>query len=187
MARDIDLIRFNALRNALYHTGRRRTFERWNRWFNFAVVVLGTASFGQLLVSIGQPTWQIYIGGAVALVGTLQLVFDFGGQARTHQSLQRDYYNILAETEESSDCSEDECRKWEGKMVRIAGDEPPVFRALDARAYNDALDAMEWSRGERLRIPLIHRILGNFIPFEGYNYPKLSEISQRTLPSAQLN
>jgi hypothetical protein len=175
MAHDAENLRFNALRNALYHTARRRYFERWNRAFNFMVVLLGAAAITDPLQTLGIA--QVWVGVAVAAVGAGQLVFDFGGQARDHQSLQRDYYNVLAEMEECDNPTQPQLAGWAGKMTRIAGDEPPVYRALDAKAYNDALGALEiFQDGERVHIPLHQRILGGIFAFDGYTYRKLKEL-----------
>lgn len=68
------------------------------------------------------------------------------------------------------------CAAWASKMARIAGDEPPVLRALDAKAYNDEFDALEFSDpGERLYIPWWHRVLGSLQSFEGHTYKKRSK------------
>ena len=172
---DRELLRFNVLRNALYHTARRRSLERWNRVFNFVVVVLGAAAFGQVVTQIAiNPAW---IGLIVAVVGALQLVMDFGRQARDHQSLQRDYYFLLADIEQNLDDSPERCAEWVGRMLRITADEPPTLRSIDAKAYNDALDAIgKFETSERLVIPLTHRLFGWILPFEGHEYKKLREI-----------
>lgn len=171
-----DNVRFNALRNALYHTSRRRYFERLHRTFTFATILLGTAAASDLLAGIGVS--QIEFGFVVATVGALQLVLDFAGSARDHQGLQRSYYALLAEIEQRSEPTPGDCAGWQAQLFRIAGDEPPVFRAIDAKAYNDAIDAIDiFGEGERLRIPFSHRLLGSIWSFDGYSYRKLSEIA----------
>lgn len=173
---DRDQIRFNVLRNALYHTSRRLTFDRWNRWFNFIVILLGAAAMSDLMRVTGFSLSQVIVGAAVAAVGAAQLVFDFGGKAQDHQSLQRDYYHLLAEIEEKTDPTGKDIARWYAKMTRISGDEPPMLRALDAKAYNDAIGATEiYAQDQRLHIPFLHRILGQVWAYEGYNYQKLCE------------
>ncbi|MBL4768010.1 MAG: hypothetical protein JKY94_09895 [Rhodobacteraceae bacterium] len=174
MVPDRENIRFNTLRNALYHTARRRRFERWSRIFSFLVVILGAAAIGDLLSGLGID--QKWIGAVVALVGALQLVFDFAGQARMHQALQRDYYHLLADIEAKTDPTEVHCAEWYSKMIRITADEPPFLRAVDAKAYNDAASATEVPPGERLHIPFLHRIFANVFSFEGHDYKKLCEL-----------
>ncbi|RUX21581.1 hypothetical protein EOA23_25785 [Mesorhizobium sp. M2A.F.Ca.ET.042.01.1.1] len=120
---------------------------------------------------------QLWVGAAVSFVAAAQLVFDFGRSARDHQALQRDYYNLLADIEESIDPDVAKCASWASRMTRIAGDEPPVLRAMDAKAYNDALDALDsYGAGEHLYIPWYQRFLGGVLSFDGYNYRKLSEL-----------
>jgi hypothetical protein len=173
-------IKFNVLRNALYHTARRRVYEAWNRRFNFIVIVLGTAAAADLSTKVGLPGYQLWTGGAVAVVGAMQLVFDFGRSARDHQSLQRDYYRLLAEIELFPDPEVDQCTKWWSEIMRITAEEPPVLRAIDAKAYNDAIDSLGTfdNQTERLVIPWMQRIFGGFFHFDGHSYKKLSELRQ---------
>lgn len=170
---DRETIRFNALRNALYHTARRRSLERWNRLAAFLVISLGASATGNLL---GRFDIAVeWVAAAIALVGTLQLVLDFGRQARDHQGLQRDYWHLLADIEAEPEPEPPTLAAWQSRLVRISADEPPILRAVDARAYNDAVDAMEMPGEERLRIPLHHRLLGGVLPFDGHRYRKVGE------------
>ncbi|SFQ13643.1 hypothetical protein SAMN05421853_10275 [Roseivivax halotolerans] len=171
---DREIIRFNVLRNALYHTARRRWLERANRICNLLVILLGTAVVADLAARAGAGA--LYIGGAVAFIGALQLVLDFGRQARDHQILQRDYYVLLSEIEKLADPTEADLAHWRGRMFEITAEEPPTLRAIDAKAYNDALDAVEvYDQGERLVVPFLHRIAGSFLSFDGHTYRKVSE------------
>jgi hypothetical protein len=71
-------------------------------------------------------------------------------------------------------------------MIRITADEPPVLRAIDAKAYNDALDALAtFPAGERLLIPFHHRLLGAWLPFEGHSYRKVAEARSLAAPASQ--
>lgn len=177
MITDRENIYFNVLRNALYHTGRRMTLDRWSRWGNFAVIVLGASAFANVTVPLFGEGHAIWLGGVTAVVGAAQLVFDFAGRAREHQSLQRDYYHLLAEIEECATPTEEQVCKWRGSMVRIAGSEPPTLRALDCKAYNDAIGATDlFPQWERIFIPVWHRIWGQIWAFEGYDYKKLCEL-----------
>ncbi len=164
---------FNVLRNALYHTARRNSLERWNRLFNFAVIVLGAGSVLSVMQKWIDPG---YIGFATAVIGAIQLVWDFGGRAREHAQLQREYYALLASIERITDPSADQLAEWRGEMIRITGNEGPVFRAVDAKAYNDALDATEvYPYEERLKIGLFATLFGGMMTFEGRRFLKLSE------------
>ncbi|MBB1247431.1 hypothetical protein [Rhizobium sp. G21] len=172
-----DLVKFNVLRNALYHTSRRLTFDRWNRWFNFLIIALGAQAVTSFMLLVRIDMTQTAVGALVATVGALQLVFDFGGKARDHQSLQREYYHLLADIEAHPDADDAQLANWQSQMTRIAGDEPPVLRALDSKAYNDAIGATEqFDTSERLFIPWTHRVFGQIWSYDGYDYKKLSEL-----------
>lgn len=173
---NVENIRFNVLRNALYHTARRRKFERRSRWLNFGVIVAGASAMSGVLDILGVS--QLAAAAAATLFGTIQLVFDPAGGARDHQALQRGYYGLLADIEAVIDPSDEQCAGWYSKMVRISGDETPTMRAVDAKAYNDAVDAMEMDESLRLHIPLWQRPFQHFIAFEGYRYRKLGELAQ---------
>ncbi|KAB2769516.1 hypothetical protein F9K84_09710 [Brucella anthropi] len=170
-------VRFNVLRNALYHTAMRRHFEKWNRWFNFLVVLLGAAAIADALGRWGIPPYVV--GTAIAGIGAAQLAFNLGGNASLHQQLQRDYYNLLADMDGVIAPTQDDVADWISSMMRITGDEPPTMRTVDAKAYNDAIDATERERDERLYIPLWRWILEFWFSSEGYTFDKLSERKQK--------
>ncbi|MCB1472657.1 MAG: hypothetical protein KDJ68_07220 [Rhodobiaceae bacterium] len=171
----IGQLRFNLLRNALYHTARRRIFECWHRFATFVIILLGASATSSLFGEWGFNA--AYAGFAIALIGAAQIVFDFGGRARDHQMLQRDYYNLLAEIDAKPKASAKDTARWYAAMVRIAGNEPPMLRAIEAKAHNDALDALgdEFfdTRTEKLVIPCHHRLFGGFSSFDGYSYRKV--------------
>lgn len=168
-------LRFNVLRNALYHTARRHAFERWHRFATFVIILLGASATSSLFGEWGFNA--AYAGFAIALIGAAQIVFDFGGRARDHQMLQRDYYNLLADIEAKPDATAKDNARWFADMVRIAGNEPPTLRAVDAKAYNDALDALGEeqfdNQTEKLIIPTHHKLLGGLWSFDGYSYRKV--------------
>ncbi|RTE92821.1 hypothetical protein [Bradyrhizobium sp. LVM 105] len=161
--------KFDALRNAIYHTARKNFYDGLNRLLNFLVIVLGAAVAGKAskLFEIDE-TWLEF---AVLIVATAQLTFDFGYKARTHEFLQRKYHELLADLELDSAL---DGQKWKSKLQTIAADEPMPMRALDALAYNAAVDATYFEpvdrANNRLWVPLSHRLLKNFIARNGYNY-----------------
>lgn len=158
----LEQLRFDALRNANYHTARRNWFEGWNRAMNFVVVLAGAAAMADLLA---QQTLLTFVA---TLAGTLQLVYDFGGRARTHEFLQRRYYEVLAKIVEAAG---DEARH-DGlfaEMVRIYADEPPIMRALDAVAYNDAADSLNTDR--RVGVTRWQSRFRHLRPYHGVSFP----------------
>ena len=178
MRNDASLFTINALRNALYHTAQRRLFENRARWLNFLVVALGAAAVSDALKPIGIT--PLHLGGFTALIGALQLTFDFSGRARTHELLQRDYYEALAKFQAILEPDPVQIAAANAGLTVIMADEPPTMKAKDARAYNDAIDATGlFPKGERLHVPLWHRIFKNIFAFEGSDYQSINQIKER--------
>jgi hypothetical protein len=161
--------KFDALRNAVYHTARKNFYDAFNRLLNFLVIVLGAAVAGK--VSKLFPIEELWLEFAVLIVATAQLTFDFGFKARTHEFLQRKYHEMLADLELDPSS---ELQKWKSKLQTIAADEPMPMRALDALAYNAAIDATYFDANERAKnrvwVPVSHRLLKNFLARNGYLY-----------------
>jgi hypothetical protein len=132
--------RFDALRSALYHTERRKFLDLLNRIVNFSIVLLGAGAAAKWAKVVHIE--EAWIEFAIVFFATAQLVFDFGGSARVHEFLQRRYYEVLAEIEGEKSDDEHAMRRWSAKLVTLMADEPMTMRALDAIAYNKALDAI---------------------------------------------
>lgn len=132
--------RFDALRNAIYHTERRRFLDLLNRSMSFLVIFLGASAAAKWAQLVDIDSTMIELG--IVFIATIQLVFDFGGSARVHEFLQRRYYELLSEIESEDVDNEIVRRKWSSKIVTITGDETMTMRALDALAYNKALAAL---------------------------------------------
>ncbi|HFD16300.1 MAG TPA: hypothetical protein ENJ38_08360 [Rhodospirillales bacterium] len=170
---DLQAIRFNVLRNALYHQARRRFLERVSRILNFAIIMLGTGAVAAAIPRFGVSAW---IGVAVAAIGALQLVYDFSRRAAEHASLQRDYFRLLAEIEEKETADPGDIARWRAAMLRLSADEPPVLKAVDAIAYNAAADAMELPEGERLLVPMRVKAIAHLFGFDDHRFVKRAEV-----------
>jgi hypothetical protein len=166
--------KFDALRNAIYHSARKNFYDSLNRLLNFLVIIFGAGVAGKASELI--QVKELWLEFAVLIFATAQLTFDFGYKARTHEFLQRKYHEMLAdiELEETPDI-----QKWKSKLQTIAADEPMPMRALDALAYNAALDATTGDPAvradNRIHVPLYHRVLKNFVARNGYEYRLESE------------
>jgi hypothetical protein len=168
-------LRFDALRNAHYHKARQRRLDTWSKTANFLVVVLGTtaaADLGKDFFLKQLPTMEVgatsaAIGFLVAVTGALQLVYDWSGRARTHEFLQRRFYEVIAKIEEKRPDTEEFLSELEAEMVRIYADEPATLRALDAVAYNETVDALGSTNGraDRLVVTWLQRLLMHWYAF----------------------
>ncbi|WP_126010598.1 hypothetical protein [Georhizobium profundi] len=162
-------LRHTALRNANYHLARRRWLEGVSRCFNLLVILGGTGTAAEVVR--GSDFGALLLGATIALIGALQLVFDFSGRARLHETLQRRYFELMADIECALDPQQADCANWRAKLTRIAGDEPPVMRALDAVADNQATGALLGATKPRLQISRWEHFSRNFCAHENKTFP----------------
>jgi len=169
-------IRHMALRNVVYHQARMRVLDRRNRWATFITLVLGTAVAADIGKShLGTDITTLLLGGSVAVIGAAQLVFDFGGLARLHQILHRDFTRLLAETMKEDRPSADQCRNWTARIVDIGADAPPVLRALDAVADNEANDTLGALPTDRLVVSYWQNCTKHWLAHAGVRFKRIGE------------
>jgi|GEM_PF-1550024 hypothetical protein len=165
--------RFDALRNAIYHAERRTFFDTLNKGLNFLVIIFGAGVAGKAAHLLHLEDLVLEMG--VLLFATLQLVFDFGSRARDHDYLQRRYYEMLSKMERDGDNSETAMRLRSAELLSIAADEPMPMRALDALAYNKALNAVvtdpEIAKAYRQYVSFWQKRFRHFVAFHSAAFP----------------
>jgi len=112
---EADKVEFSLLRSAIYHDLAERLWMRLHHATTFTLLLLGSgaiAAFGADIPRLGQLA-----GVAVAILSALTFVFDFAGEAQTHRTLRRRFYDLLADFR--------------------AGGDPARFRVLEAQAFKD--------------------------------------------------
>lgn len=134
----------------------------------------GTAAVADVTGKMGAG---VAPGLLVAILGSLQLVCDFAGRAKSHEILQKRYYDLLGQVIELSVPTVELCTKLEAEIMRISGDEPPTLRALDAIAYNDALTSMYGNERDqnRMRITWWQSATRHLLPHNGADFPTVAE------------
>ncbi len=165
---EVFALRHMALRNALYHSARRQWLEGWSRIFNFLIIVLGTSSAVSIINSIQFVSEALPL--AIAVIGALQLVYDFSGKAKNHAFLQAKFYTLLASIDECVDRSNEQCASWKSEFSRIAADAPAVMRALDAVADNQATSTL-LGGGPRLKVTYWEWLTRNLMSHNGSSFP----------------
>lgn len=162
-----DSVVSNVLRNALYHAARQQHFSNLNRAVMFLVVLTGTAGVTSFTKHwIGSKA----LGAITALLAAMDLALDLRGKADLHSRLRSNYYELLANIKRTSDIKEKSVRDWHSRMILITSEEPPEFRAIDAMAYNEALDALGRDHSYRGKVPFSHRLFGHWCAFRGHDY-----------------
>ena len=164
-------LRFDLIRNATYHGARRLFFSKWNKLFNFVIVLIGTAIATQLSGELHVKNAAEIFGGLTTLVATFQLVFDFGTKASDHAYLQRRYFELLAELERKPHAEETVLFEIRSKMTTLYADEPPMMMALEAVAYNTTAKSLGKDDG-LLKIGFWQTLLKNVVAFNNSEFPR---------------
>jgi hypothetical protein len=139
-------VQFSLTRNATYHEDRASFFAWAHRFLMFLIVALGTGAFGASLTG-GDERWHLVITvctGIATLAGLIDLLWNVDGNARDHTRLRARCYDLLArlEANESPALIRQE-------FLRLVGEEPPAMYAVDALAFNRAVDAMDRPKGQK--------------------------------------
>lgn len=173
---------FNCLRNARYHEERERFFLRLRRFGSFFVVLLGSASFTSILVTVPRFTSFVTPEGVgliasliVTLAALFDLVFDLSGMANRHSTLKRSAYDLLAQSLDESRPIE----RLQEQLIRNYADEPPTMHAVSAMAYNEAMAAFGHPPHLQFKIGKWHRRLRNYFSFASATFETYEELGEQ--------
>jgi hypothetical protein len=130
----------------------------------FTIVLGGTLSIGASLASFlqhGHDSFWPIIGTLVAVVlGLLDLVWNLDGLAREHSVLRRRCFDLIArmQAKEPDDALQ-------AAFTRIIADEPPAMHAVNALAFNAAVDALGRPPGQKYVLAWWQTALRHFLRF----------------------
>ena len=110
------------------HGRHCRLFERLRKITSFLTVLAGTAVIGALKTE--STALGVALGLVVTVLGTANLVWDFGGSARAHEGQRKKYNGLLS-------ASELTVAEADRKRSVIANDDPGEIDALRVVALND--------------------------------------------------
>lgn len=144
----------DCLRAAKYHEDREWFFAAVHRIAMFVVVASGTAIFVDLKKA---PIFA----GISTLAGLIDLVFDVSGKARKHADQRRRIFDILAQ-------AEDETKSITGlreQLVKTYADDLPTMHAVNALAYNSAMEAFGRDGRDFITVTRGQRFWRHIFPF----------------------
>jgi|HubBroStandDraft_6_1064221.scaffolds.fasta_scaffold1458774_1 hypothetical protein len=160
-------VEFDCVRSAIYHGARMHFLDRLNRWMLFIVVLSSTATMANFIVTLGISSEIFSI--IAATFAAANIAFGFSNRARDHDFLRRKYYELLAKLVEQHD-QKDIAERVHCDMLRASAAEPPPLRALDAIAYNAALQGLGRDESERIPIRWWESLFRQMYPFNGTNF-----------------
>ncbi|MBZ9822303.1 hypothetical protein, partial [Mesorhizobium sp. CA4] len=170
-------VRFDLASEIAYQAIREQYFARLNRVLTGVQVFLGTSAAAAMLSWV--PGLAVWLVSASALAGVLLLVMDPAGAARDHRALRSRLQMIRAGLEEHTD-TEESLRRARAGVIRICADAPPGYRAAQAIAFNNAVNAFYDEKAasqHRYKIGFWRGLLANVFPMRGHRFAK-----EQTLP-----
>jgi hypothetical protein len=167
------LVRFGCTRNAAYHEDMESFYAKWHRFLMFVVVVVGTLSAG---ASLARDSRTATIGTAIAvLAGLTDLLWNVDGMARLHSTLRRRCFDLLARLE-----ADESLAGIKAEFVRIVADEPPGLNAVNALAFNAAVDALGRPPDQKYKLNWWQSTLRHWIRFQPNQFRTIGQTRLRT-------
>lgn len=167
-------LRFDLTDSIAYHAIREQFFARLNRFLTGVQVLLGTGAVAALASWV--PDAAVWFVCISALAGVMLLIIDPAGAARDHRALRTRLNNIQAGLFEIGETAET-LRAGRAQMLRVSADAPPAYRAAQALAYNNAVNALypeDAARQHRYKVGFWRGLVANWLPMRGHRFSKES-------------
>ena len=142
----VDKLLFGVDKSIRYHQRRRGFYDTLHKIVMFSVII-GGSSVVAFFVSDSDSNLGGYIGSAVAIFATLDLVFNLSHRARDHEMLYRRFGQLSA-CIQTSEHNPESYTVWLKERIDIEADEPPLYYALEADCDNETRRA--WGRDKKL-------------------------------------
>jgi hypothetical protein len=172
IAKGLHDLRFSLREQIAYHGARELFLARLGRTLTGLQVLLGTSAVAMMAEVF--PDYALASVVAAALTGVLLLVIDPAGAAREHRVLRGRFHEIMADCEEG-DCSEQMLRQARAKVERINASAPPAYRAVQAIAYNMAVNATyrePEAASYRYKVGVTRRLFANWFAMRGMPFSR---------------
>jgi hypothetical protein len=165
------LFKFNCVRNAAYHEDREHYYASVHRRLMFIVVALGTLSIG---ASLAHENIWASLGTLIAvLAGLVDVVWNVDGLAREHSILRRRCYDLLARMEAGEPMT-----VLQPAFARVIADEPPAMHAVNALAFNAAVDALGRPKDQKYVLAPWQVFLRHVLRFRPNEFPTAGHSSR---------
>lgn len=155
---------FSVEKSLRYHHRRRGFFDAAHNVVMFGVLICGSAAFA--------GKWPSLAGAAAAILGALDLVFQFSHKARDHQQLYRRFAELNVDLQSIDLADVPALERATKRRLEIEADEPPIYWALDADCDNEVCVA--WGKDKNaglVELTKKQRLLMNFYRFDRAKFP----------------
>ncbi len=160
----VELAKFKCIRNAAYHEDWERFYARCHRILMSIVVIVGTFAIGSSLTA--ENLLATYGTAIAVLAGLIDVLWNIDGLARLHSDLRRRSYDLLARLEAG-----EPIERIGVDFIRLVAAEPPPMHAVNALAFNAAVDALGRPPGQKYVLKTWQRWLRHWYPFRPNQFP----------------
>lgn len=162
-------LKIDVERNARYHARRAGFLSYVNKMSLFCIILLGSAEFSGAAVI---KPYEVWIGLSIAVLGSLNLVFDFAGQSKDHEMLFARYKEISTDLSRKLGFSDEELSIFETRLDGVLAQEKgSYFKALNALCHNEVMIAYNREHLTR-KVGIIPRVFSNVFKFSTLKFPK---------------
>ncbi|WP_275785120.1 hypothetical protein [Pararhizobium gei] len=164
-----------------YYSKRRIFFERMHRLaMLFVLITSGSASvaltgfFFSTEVSQLVAVLLTFFNGVIA---ALDIVIGFSTKARANESIYKQLSRLLdsAQNIKNTERNEDLLIKIKNSYTEYTIENPPVYKALRAMSYNEAIVSRAYDEDKFRKISFWKKIFSNVLPFSDSNFPLLQQ------------
>jgi hypothetical protein len=131
-----DALHFGIQRSVRYHDRRVAHFDILHKITNVLTILLSGVVILEL-TGVESPLWVKISAAIAAIFGAFDLVVGFSHRANQHRDLKRRFCVLEIRMIQSKSREEVEAVLCE--RLQIEAEEPPIFRALDAKCHNEML------------------------------------------------
>lgn len=168
-----DQLWFELTASAFYHRNRLAWFSALHRGSMFLNVLFGTAAVAAVVQSSFVPPLLPPV--LLALVSASGLAFDFAGRARKHEDRRRTYHDFAAKLL-LCEADEAKCLSLRAAMIQAAADDPPIYKAADALAYNEAIKSLGRDPNEAFVLSYWQSLTRHVFSYTGTDFPQRKDL-----------
>ncbi len=134
---------FAVRRSVRYHTHRRKFFDGLDTLFCFLVIICGGGALTTAFSPGGNRIVAAITGGAMAILGSLDLAIGFSTRARDHHDLSREFSELERWIiRVGNQPTWDDYTEMHNRRLEIEEEEPPVKKSLNCYCHNEMCRAM---------------------------------------------
>ncbi len=166
-------------RSMRYHQARARFFNALHLFIQFIVFALASANVAHFIDFWLADDWSAtLLWATVGLLALFSLVFNPAGKHTLHKSLYYKFTVLYGEVMANPDVDDKMLVEWIKNIHALYAEEPPVYRALLAHCDNQVVIALDADKGFSVNLRWYHRLLRNFVPFQGSEFPNQNQVHQ---------